>query len=140
MKKYLLTLLVICFAISACTAKKEGSSASLIGSWKLTAYGPVSSPAPAVADTEAGITFNEDGTITGNSGCNGFGGGHKVEGDRITFDEITSTLMACDAPRMEQENAVHQVLTDTATYKIEGNTLTLTNNDMVLVFTSASYP
>ena len=41
--------------------------------------------------------------------------------------------MACEEPRMEQEQAVHQVLTDTATFEIEGNTLTLTNNDMVLV-------
>jgi heat shock protein HslJ len=43
--------------------------------------------------------------------------------------------MACDDPRMAQEDAVQQVLTDTATFKIEGNTLTLTNNDMVLVLT-----
>jgi heat shock protein HslJ len=36
---------------------------------------------------------------------------------------------------MAQEEAVHKVLTDTATFKIEGDTLTLTNNDMVLVLT-----
>ena len=48
--------------------------------------------------------------------------------------------MACDDARMQQESSVHQVLTDTATYKIEGSTLTLTNNDMVLVLTKASYP
>jgi heat shock protein HslJ len=58
-----------------------------------------------------------------------------VEGDQITFSEIVSTLMACDDPRMEQEDAVRQVLTDTATFTIEGNTLTLTNNEMVLVLT-----
>jgi heat shock protein HslJ len=138
-KKYLLTLLVI-LAISACSAKNEGSPASLVGSWKLTAYGPADSPTPAVTDAEAGLTFNEDGTVTGNSGCNEFGGNYTVEGDQITFDEITSTLMACDAPRMEQESAVHQVLTDTATFKIEGNTLTLMNNNMVLVFITVSYP
>ncbi len=135
MKKYLLTLLVVCLAISACTAKDQESSASLIGSWKLTSYGPVDSPNPAVTDTEAGLTFNNDATVTGNSGCNGLGGGYKIEGDQIMFDQITSTLMACDDPRMAQEDAVHQVLTDTATFKIEGNTLTLTNNDMVLVLT-----
>jgi heat shock protein HslJ len=47
--------------------------------------------------------------------------------------------MLCEL-RMDQETAVYQVLTDTATYTIEGNTLTLTNNDMVLVFTRGSYP
>ena len=133
MKKYLITLLIICLAISACAAKNEGSAASLIGSWKLTSYSRADVLTPAVTDTEAGLTFKDDGTVTGTSGCNGFGGSYTVEDDKITFSEITSTLMACDDPRMAQEGAVHQVLTDTATFKIEGNTLTLTNNDVVLV-------
>jgi len=132
-KKYLITLLIICLAISACTAKNEGSTASLIGSWKLTSYSRADVLTPAVTDTEAGLTFKNDGTVTGSSGCNGFGGSYTVEDDKITFSEITSTLMACDDARMAQEGAVHQVLTDTATFKIEGNTLTLTNNDVVLV-------
>lgn len=119
--------------MSACTAKP--SPASLTGSWKLTSYGPANAPTPAVAGTEAGLTFKEDGTVTGNLGCNGFGGNYTVEGDKVTFKDIVSTLMACDDPRMAQEEAVHKVLTDTATFKIEGNTLTLTNNDMVLVLT-----
>jgi len=126
-------LLIICLAISACTAKNEGSTASLIGSWKLTSYSRADVLTPAVTDTEAGLTFKDDGTVTGSSGCNGFGGSYTVEDDKITFSEITSTLMACDDARMAQEGAVHQVLTDTATFKIEGNTLTLTNNDVVLV-------
>ena len=139
MKKYLLTLFVLSLALSACAAG-NGGAASLISSWKLTSLGPANSSIPAVPGTEAGITFNNDGTVTGNSGCNGFGGNYKVEGDKITFDQITSTLMACDEPRMTQEEAVHRVLTGTATYKIQGNTLTLTNNDLALVFTKASYP
>lgn len=139
MKKYLLTLLVLSLALAACTAG-NGGAASLIGSWKLTAYGPANSTTPAVPDTEAGIVFSNDGTVTGNSGCNGFGGSYKVAGDKITFSDVVSTLIACDDARMQQEAAVHQVLTDTATYKIEGNTLTLSNNGMVLVFTTVSYP
>ena len=133
MKKYLLILFVICLMMTACAPQE--TSASLVGSWKLTAYGPAESPTPVVADVEARLTYNEDGTLTGNSGCNGFGGNYTVEGDQITFSEINSTLMACDDPRMEQEDAVHQVLTDTASFKIEGNTLTLTNDGMVLVLT-----
>lgn len=133
MKKYWLVLLAILLAVSACTT--EEPSASLLGSWKLTSYGPASAPTPAVADAEAGLTFHEGGTVTGNSGCNGLGGSYTIEGDQVTFSEIVATLMACDDPRMVQEDAVQQVLTDTATYKIEGNTLTLTNNDMVLVLT-----
>jgi heat shock protein HslJ len=97
--------------------------------------GPTGVQIHAVDDAEAGLTFNEDGTVTGNSGCNGLGGTYTVEGDQVTFSEVVSTLMACDDPRMEQEDAFQQVLTDTASYKVEGNTLTLTNNNMVLVLT-----
>jgi heat shock protein HslJ len=132
-KKVLLTLFLICLAISACTAKSGG--ASLIGSWKLTAYGPADSPTPAVEGVDAGLTFNEDGSVSGTSGCNGLGGDYSIEGDQITFGEFVSTLMACDDPIMKQEEAAHKVMTGTATYKIEGNTLTITNNDMVLVLT-----
>src|SRR5688572_609579 len=136
MKKYLLTLLLISLAITACSAQNGGaSSASLIGSWKLSAYGPADAPIPAVEGVGAGLTFNEDGTVSGSSGCNGLGGDYTVEGDQITFGEFVSTLMACDEPIMAQEEAAHKVMTGTATYKIEGDTLTITNNDMVLVLT-----
>lgn len=135
MKKYLLILLTFVLAVSACTAQTGESSTSLTGSWKLTSYGAVTSPTPAVANTEAGLTFKEDGTVTGNSGCNGLGGDYTIKGDQVTFGQIVSTLMACDDPRMAQEEAVHKVLTDTSTFKIEGNTLTLTNNDMLLILT-----
>ena len=133
MKKVLLILFVIALAISACAAQE--SSESLIGAWRLTAYGSADSPNPAVEDTEAGLTFNEDGTVTGHSGCNGVGGDYAVEGDQIMFGQFVSTLIACEDPIMAQEGAMHQVLDGTAAYQIEGNTLTLTNNDMVLVLT-----
>lgn len=133
MKNLLLLVLVIGLAISACTAKNETSSPSLIGSWKLTSYSHADVLTPAVSGTDAGLTFNDDGTLTGNSGCNGLGGNYKAEGDQVTFSDVVSTLMACDESRMAQEGAFHQVLTDTATFHIEGNTLTITNNDYVLV-------
>ena len=136
MKKYLLTLLVIALTISACAAQNtEEQSASVLGSWKLTAYGPVNDPVPAVEGVEAGLTFNEDGMVTGTSGCNGLGGDYSVEGDQITFGDFVSTLMACEDPIMAQEEAAHRVMTDTATYTIDGDTLTITNNDNVLVLT-----
>ena len=139
MKKYLLTLLMISLAISACSSQvTQKSSASLIGAWKLTAYGAADAPTPAVEGVEAGLTFNDDGTITGSSGCNGLGGDYTVEGDQITFGEFVSTLMACDDPIMAQEEAAHKVMTGTATYKIEGDTLTITKNDMVLVLTKST--
>src|SRR5215212_3461223 len=158
MKKYLPMLVIFALALSACSAQstpqnvpqgtepstntgqqsatdEPAASESLLGAWKLTAYGPASAPAPAAEGVDAGLTFNEDGTITGTSGCNGLGGDYTVEGDQITFGEFASTLMACDEPIMKQEEAAHKVMTGSAAYKIEGDTLTITKDDMVLVLT-----
>jgi heat shock protein HslJ len=132
MKKYMLILLIICLTVSACASKQ--SDKTLVDSWRLTAYGPVDSATPAVPDAEAMLSFGADGTLTGNTGCNQIGGKYKVEGDQITFDSIVSTLIACPDLQMAQEETILQVLTDTASFKIEGNILTTTNNDMVLVF------
>ena len=132
MKKYLLILFVICLAISACSPKP--ASESIVGTWKLTDDGPADSTASAVADAEASLTFNSDGTVTGNGGCNGLGGDYEVKDDQITFGPIMSTLMACDDPRMAQEGTVSQVLTESASYTIGGNTLTISKDGNVLVF------
>ena len=142
MKKYLFGLLVISLVLSACTSRAEGSPVALIGSWTLTFYGSATSPTPAVPDSGAKLTFNNDGKVTGNSGCNGLGGNYKVESNQIMFSEVVSTLMACDEARMVQESAFTKVLSGTAEYVIKDNVLTISNNGTVLVFTQAptSYP
>lgn len=153
MKKLLLMLLLISLAISACSSKsaqateqgqptepsqgteEPAAPEALIGAWKLTAYGPADAPIPAVEGVDAGLTFNEDGTVSGSSGCNGLGGDYTVEGDQITFGEFVSTLMACDDPIMAQEEAARKVMTGTATYEIENDRLTITKDSNVLVLT-----
>jgi putative lipoprotein len=139
MKKVLLFVLFVSLVLSACGSPEK----SLQGTWTLTAYGPQGATTPVAPNSQATITFNEDGTLTGNSGCNGFGGSYKVDGDQITFSGLVSTLMACEEPLMTQEGSVFKVLDGTASYKIDGDALTLTNNGNVLVFTSGtveSYP
>ena len=133
MKKISLLLLLMCVLVSACA--KEGTG-SVVGTWKLTAYGPKDAPTPAVIDSEAALTFDDQGGVTGSGGCNSLGGAYEVDGDQITFRDVTSTLMACDDARMAQESAVSQVLSGTAEYEIHGHTLTLTNGDISLVFTA----
>jgi len=131
-KKYVPCLLILVIILSACTTQ----ASSLTGKWKLISYGPADSLIAAVPDADATLTFSDDGTVTGSSGCNSLGGEYTVEGNQITFGAITSTLMACDEARSAQESAVMQVLTSTAEFELEDQTLTLTNNGMVLVFTS----
>jgi heat shock protein HslJ len=135
MKRNLIILALLGLIVAACAS---GGSTTLAGTWKLTAYGPKESPSPAVPDAEATLSVGNDGTVGGNGGCNSLGGTYEVDGNQITFSDITSTLMACDDARMAQESTVTKVLSGTAEYAIDGNTLTLTSDDTVLVFTSAN--
>src|SRR5215212_1516400 len=130
LKRKLHLLLLFVMLLSACAAQ----SSALQGTWKLIQYGSSDSMTPAVDDADAALTFADDGTVTGSGGCNSLGGEYEVKGNEITFGPITSTLMGCEEPRMTQESFVTQVLTGTAQYEIEGDTLTITNNDSVLVF------
>ena len=132
MKKSLLVLFILSLALSACAS--GSNSPSIVGTWKLTAYGPAGSPTPAVADVDATLKFDADGKVGGSGGCNSLGGDYTVEGEQITFGPIISTMMACADPIMAQEGTVTQVMNESASYAIEGNTLTISRDGNILVF------
>lgn len=124
MKKFVVGL----FALLIAAACAGGSSTSVTGTWKLVSYGSASEQKPAVADVDTSIEFKE-GQVTGNVGCNGFGGKYEVNGDKITFSEVVSTLMFCEGTVGDQELATLAVLKESATYVLEGDTLTVTSAD-----------
>jgi len=112
--------------LAACSGNP---SASLTGSWKLISYGSPANPAPAAPDIDTSIEFASDGTLTGNVGCNGFGGDYTVEGNNIVFGQIISTLMFCEGPVGEQEATTLAVFTESAPFIVDGDTLTITSAD-----------
>lgn len=132
MKKYIPFLLMLIIILSACTSQAD----SLTGTWKLISYGPTESMTTAVPNADATMTFADDGTVSGSSGCNSLSGEYSVDGDQVTFNALTSTLMACDDVHMDQESVVFQVLTGTAQYEVAEDTLTITNGNMILVLAS----
>ena len=125
MKKIiLLALTLIILAACSPTPKVE-----LAGEWKLVSYGDAVHPTAALPDVDTSIKF-DNGQLSGNVGCNSFGGSYKIKGDRITFGPMMSTLMFCELVSI-QEHDVLAVLSDGADLKIQlsGNTLTLTSAD-----------
>jgi heat shock protein HslJ len=81
----------------------------------------------ALGSTEVTAVFAEDGTLSGNAGCNSFSTSYTLEGDNLRIsDTIIATMMAClDDGVMEQEAAFLGGLPGAANYKIEGRQLTL---------------
>ncbi len=140
MKKTPLFIIILSAAVAlTLTACASNTSSGLSGtSWQLTAYGPKTSQSPALPNVETNLTLNADGTLGGRLGCNSMGGEYSISGQTITFKNIYATEMACDEPRMQQEGAAFAILQGATTYKVDGDTLTITstNGNDALTFTA----
>jgi len=74
------------------------------------------------------INFTAD-RISGNAGCNSFGGGYRLADNVLTAAQLISTKMACLGPGMEQESAVFKILASPVTIAWqEDGSLTLTDD------------
>ena len=124
MKKLIVGLLAL-LILTACAG---GSPATIKGQWELVSYGSASNQIPAVPDVDTSIEFL-DGQLNGNVGCNGFGGEYEVDGDTIKFGPVMSTLMFCEGPVGEQETISLNVFQESATFVLDGDTLTVTSAD-----------
>jgi len=132
MKKISLILIVL-FMLTACSSAKPDIS----GDWKLVSYGDAANPTPALPDVDTTIKF-ESGQMSGNVGCNGFGGAYELGGDKITFSGVMSTMMYCEETSA-QEQSVLGIFSDGVALQIQrsGDTLTITSFDGSLVINLA---
>ncbi len=124
MKKILVLGLSVVLVLTACEVR---SAASIEGEWELVSYGPASAQIPAIPDVETSIEF-KDGQMSGNVGCNGFGGEYTVKGDTIRFGPVMSTMMFCEEI-VEQESGSLAVFQEETMFVLDGNMLTITSAD-----------
>lgn len=104
---------------------------ALVGTaWSLETVGTgsdaVSSP---IAGTTVTLQLEDDGSASGNGGCNTYRTAYETDGSSITFEPIASTKMACEPDVMDQEAAVLGALEQAATFEIVGDVLTLSGAD-----------
>jgi heat shock protein HslJ len=120
------------------TPAYAGDAFPLEGSeWQLIAFGDedmvVYQPEAAVITA----TFS-DGQITGNAGCNNYGGDYTVDGAALSLSPLVATRMACvDETVMAAETAYLDALASAGDYAIEGNLLTITYAAGQLTFMAA---
>jgi len=122
--------MVVC-VFSGCVTQSPG----LVGTtWKLDSYGR-EVMLSALPDVDTYITFGKDGQVGGSMGCNHFGGGYSVSGDKIIFGSLAVTEMYCNDTRiMGQEATVLGYLTGEKTFMIVGDVLTISGSDGSVVF------
>jgi heat shock protein HslJ len=108
-----LSLLVALALVAA--ACGGGNANDLPGSqWTVTSIGGKTTEAEGTPTIE----FGADGKVAGTTGCNRYSGRVEVDGDKITFDSIVSTLIGCDGALGTQEQAFTGALGDTTNWTI----------------------
>lgn len=93
--------------------------------WKLLTMNGEAVEMDSEFPAEAHLIFDEENnSVTGNGGCNSFGGTLELTGDgEIAISDIVSTQMAC--PNLDIENQFHEALREAKHYHVASNTLTL---------------
>jgi heat shock protein HslJ len=103
--------------------------------WDVTNYNNGNQAVVGVLEgTTLTASFDKDGNLSGNSGCNQYTGTYKVDGNQITIGPLASTMMMCSDPAgvMDQEAQYLAALQSAASYRIEGNVLELRTKDDAL--------
>ncbi len=117
------TLMFILGALALTACATAGSLEGTL--WQVTAYRNVDGEmVESLPDVKTTAQF-EDGSVGGNSGCNGYNGPYQVDGKNISFGPMMSTMMACPPPMMEQETGYMTALGMVDTFEVDGETLTM---------------
>jgi heat shock protein HslJ len=85
-----------------------------------------------VAGTTVTAVFGDDGTISGNAGCNTYNGTYEVSGTDMTIGPLATTKMACEPDVSTQEANYLAALGQVSTFKIRGDQLELRDADGAL--------
>ena len=126
-------------ALASCSSSNDGGSAKssttglTANPWGLVSFTVSGGTGPAEQKgRDAVLTFAKDGTLSGTTGCNNFGGSYKVSGSDLTITMGPMTLMACADPALTtQEQVVTTGLGEVTNYSVVDGTLLLRDGSKV---------
>lgn len=108
----------------------EGNAILAESNWSLVSFGEVGAETPIIEDSAITLEFDAEGQAFGSGGCNGYSTQYEVQGDQLSFSEITSTLIACDSDGLgKQEQQYFQTLETAGKFELAENNLTIWYND-----------
>jgi heat shock protein HslJ len=115
-------------------AVEPEADADLYGTdWVLVTL--IDAGAASTSAADARIRFETGGTVTGHTGCNGFGGRYDPE---TGFSELVQTLIGCPGAVGDQEAHLMEVLEGATDVSVEGTRLTIEAPDgRTLIFRSS---
>ncbi len=74
--------------------------------------------APTRPAAQPTMVFEFDGSLSGFGSCNQYSGSFRTDGDRITVRDLSSTMMACEAGVMAQEQGFMAALGGATTWHL----------------------
>ena len=107
---------------------QQGSGADLSANpWTLVSYSPANGTAPAETQgRDAVLQFADDGSVSGTTGCNNFGGTYKLSGSDLTISLGPMTRRACTDPALSaQGQALTTGLGQVTGFSVDDGTLRL---------------
>jgi len=129
----ILTVIVFIVAIASCSNSKHTTTSSsgttaitdenkLNGNWQLTSIIDAKIAFDVLfPNKKPTLVFKlPSANISGNGGCNGYGGEVKIEGSNINFSKIMHTMMACDG--INGENQFFKTLESATAYRVDADT------------------
>jgi copper homeostasis protein (lipoprotein) len=105
-----------------CGGKEPGPLSTAY--WKLT---QLNGTAVVTVRSEAHLLFHDEGKLAGSDGCNRIFGSYELDGDKIQFGRMGSTLMAC--PEAVRDRELADALAKASTWRIVDNHLELRSQD-----------
>lgn len=122
-------MLTACAGPSSSTADTAAPTEDLLGTyWKLMTLDGERVPV-AEDQREAHMVLDEQGRITGSTGCNRVVGSYELDGEALTFSQLASTRMACPGETGELERDWMSALSQTAQVTQQGDRLILEDAD-----------
>lgn len=99
---------------------------AIIGSWTVTSYYSGDAIRGVLEDGTLTADFADDGTLSGNAGCNNYNGPYDIDGESISIGPLAGTKMACASDELSKQEADYLAALELATsFAVTGDQLDL---------------
>ncbi len=106
--------------------RSKAASAVADTKWILVSFGVPGRETPVLAGPRITLAFDAQGRASGTGGCNSYGAQYRVQGNTLSFDDVTHTLMACQLPDIsQQEERYLSALESAGKFELSGDRLAI---------------
>jgi heat shock protein HslJ len=131
---YLLTAVIIAGVLASCSGNggdndsvsETADQTELAGtSWSLSLLNGDGLLLLSIVTAE----FDEEGSVSGIAGCNGYSASYEVDGDQIDISTPVTTSSSCRERLMNQESAYLETLESIVSFQTRGTTMEMRDSE-----------